>query len=246
MTRVKAPLATLLGVSIGAIAALVEAARHGDGLVVLALTMLPAILGAWIDWARLARPSLRARIASVALFALTVLAAIVAAVHTSTAVLIAPLPLLAMAALVWLASLALRGAALHGGALLGLTRVAGTVRQDEEDRVVLDAHDGVVELDRRAPELGEAPTVDVSIGASLTLLARQRALVHASPYRAERRWRATQVVAVGASSVELAEAVQRTARGWIAYLLALALLAALAAYAVAWTCVPSACALASL
>ena len=77
------PLATLIGCALGALFALVVAAlslgpleesRHP--LALFALAPLPGLLGAWLDWARLWRPSGRTRFWSLTLLLLTMAAAL--------------------------------------------------------------------------------------------------------------------------------------------------------------------------
>jgi hypothetical protein len=233
------PLATLMGVGLGLSGALMAAVvtldplePHARPLLPFALAVLPALLGLWFDWARLWKPSPRTRFWSAALGVMTALAAFdvaLVAEHATTAFFgaaLLPVGLAIGAQLGARAALAVTG---RGRRWLGFDRLGGAVRRDELDRVVLDTPEGVVELDRRVPELGPHRSVDLSVGAPLTVLARTRALGTRDPYRAERRWQATSVLGVAASSTELTAVVRRRARAWTIYLVVLGLLAGLMA-----------------
>ena len=245
------PLATLAGVALGVLGALIAAVlsvlpvrQASHPLLPFALALAPALLGVWIDWARLWRPSRRTRFWSAALLVLTAVATADAALLASSvtgSLLLAPLLPLGFAAIVQLGACLVLAVARRGRSVLGFTQVAGTVRRDETDRVVLDTPDGVVELDRRVPDLGPDRAVDLSIAAPLTVLARLSERGAGDPFRAERRHAAVAVLGVAPSSTGLAAIVRRRARAWTLYLLLLAALSAALAPAAAYSPAEAGC-----
>lgn len=219
------PLATLSGCAAGALFALIAAAlsfgpledaRHPLGL--FALAPLPAIAGAWLDWARLWRPSGRTRFWSAALLALTFAASVETFALSGSALWAAAIPLGALAVVATGAALLTRAPA-----LFGLRLIHGRVRRDEEERVILESEGGALSLDRRDPELGAQQTVDVSVGAPLATLARVVPEVgDGCPFRTERRARASALVAVAPDVAGLRLTVRRRARAWATFLVLLA------------------------
>jgi hypothetical protein len=238
------PRATLVGVGSGALAALIVAARGlfaeaeaARPLAPFVLCLLPAVVGLWIDWARLWRPSARSRFWSGALLGLTALATAEAAALAGgdrAWLALAPLVPLGAAGIVLSGARALLALTRRGSSLFGFGVVRGTVRRDERDRVLLETRGGVVTLDRRAPALGPDRTVDLSIGAPLAVIARLREHAPAAdPYRSERRLAARAVLGVAPDVSGLAAAVRRRARAWALYLAVLAAGASAAAAALA-------------
>lgn len=223
------PLATLAGCATGALFALVVAAlsfgpleesRHP--LALFALAPLPAAFGAWVDWARLWRPSGRTRFWSLTLLLLTCAGALEAWLLGMTPLWAAALPLGALVTV-------LAGSALLSRApgWLGLRLVEGRVRRDEAEQVILESEGGAITLDRRDPELGARRLVDVSIGASLATLARVAPLVaDGCPFRTERRAQVTALVAVAPDVRSLRALLRQRARAWAAFLAVLAIGAA--------------------
>ena len=219
------PLATLIGCALGALFALVVAAlslgpleesRHP--LALFALAPLPGLLGAWLDWARLWRPSGRTRFWSLTLLLLTMAAALEAWLLSGDPLWAAALPLGALTAVCIGVVLLTRAPA-----LFGLRLIQGRVRRDEEDQVILESEGGVITLDRRDPELGATQTVDVSIGAPLATLGRVKPVApDGCPFRSERRAHASALVAVAPDLPSLRGVLRRRARAWATFLCALA------------------------
>lgn len=233
------PLATLAGAALGVFTALLAVLLslgplEGSSypLAPFALAPLPAVLGAWLDWARLWRPSRRTRFWSAAALALSGLACLDAyasqvAGGSAIGLLVAPAVPLSFALVVVLGARAALGLTRSGRTTLGVALVDGVVRRDEIDRVVVDTRTTTVEIDRRHPELGSQRSVDLSIGAPLTLLARLRDTVgDGDPFRSERRSEATLVLGVASSPEALRAVWQTRARAWTAYLVGLAIAAA--------------------
>ena len=234
------PLATLAGAGLGVLAALIavllslgplEGASHP--LALFALAPMPAVLGAWLDWARLWRPSPRTRFWSGATLGLTGLACVDAIASNvmggpTVGLLLAPAVPLAFALLVTVGTRVLLGLARFSTPRLGVALVRGVVRRDELERLVIETRaDGradVIELDRRHPELGPRRSVDLSIGAPVTMLARIREKVRdGDPFRTERRSEATLVLGVASSREALRRAWRARARAWCVYLVTLAI-----------------------
>lgn len=230
------PLATLAGAAVGLLAALIAAVLSvsplratSHPLLAFALSPLPAVAGAWLDWARLYRPSPRTRFWSLALFGLSLLAAIEAALYfsdgASVALALAPALPLGAALVVYLGTRTLLLLSSRGRGLLGFELALGTIRRDEAERILLDTPDGVVELDRRsASELGPNRALDLSTGAPLCVLGRLRDVVKkGDPFRTERRSAAHAVLGIASSPRDLRVSTRARARAWVSYLLLLAL-----------------------
>lgn len=230
------PLATALGAALGLLVALVAAVLSATPLRLtvhplapFAVAPLPALLGAWIDWARLWRPTPRARRLSFALLALTGVAAVQTAFVASDlgprALWLAPAVPLAAALVVVSATRVLLFLGRRGVRVFGFELACGTVRAEELDRVVVDTGDGVLEVPRDASaDLGARRDFDLSVGSTVALLGRTRdEAPPAGPFRTERRARAGMVLGVAGSPRDLQVAVRRRARAWLAYLLLLAL-----------------------
>ncbi|MEZ4335084.1 MAG: hypothetical protein R3B82_00460 [Sandaracinaceae bacterium] len=230
------PLATALGAALGLLVALVAAVLSATPLRLtvhplapFAIAPLPALLGAWIDWARLWKPTRRARRFSFALLALAGLGAVeatwIAADAGPSAVAIAAAVPLFGALVVFGVSRALLFLGRRGVSVFGFELACGTVRAEETHRIVIDTGAGVLEVARDASaDLGAQRTFDLSVGSTIALLGRTRDEVpKAGPFRTERRARASAVLGVAGSPRDLGVTVRRRARAWLAYMFLLAL-----------------------
>ena len=241
------PAATGAGVMMGTLIALIGAALSfgpledaAHPLLAYALAPVPALAGVWIDWARLWRPSPRVRLYSggalLASGALAVDVGLAAAAHRDLSfALTAPLALFGVAAAVLAGARVLSWVAERGGAL-GWRVLAGQVRRDERDRVVVDTPEGALELDRRSAELGAQQRIALEVGSPVAVLARGHVAVpDRDPFRTERRVVARRVFAVAESRDALAARVRGRAGAWALYLALLAVaagaMAATGAYA---------------
>ncbi|MCB9598248.1 MAG: hypothetical protein H6719_36380 [Sandaracinaceae bacterium] len=252
------PLATALGAGLGLLVALVAAVLSATPLRLtvhplapFALAPLPALLGAWIDWARLWRPSPRTRFWSFALLALSGLGAVEASVWASDVgsmgLLLAPAVPVGAALVVGFGAWAMLFLGRRGVRVAGFELACGTIRKDEVERLVVDTGDGALEVSRAlSADLGSRREIDLSTGATIALLARVRdALPSVGPFRTERRAEARTVLAVAGSPRDLSRTVRRRARAWVGYLLLLALgasaFAATAAYQPQTACTARGC-----
>lgn len=244
------PLATIAGVGLGlsialvaAVVAVLPVAQAPRPLAPFVLALLPAVVGVWIDWARLWRPSRRTRFWSAALLGLTAFATVDTALwaggEASVGLLAAALPLGAALlvqagarALIWLTG--------RGRSLVGFHLACGAVRGEDAERVLLDTPDGVVAIDRRTPDLGPDRPFVLDVGAPLAVLARRTETASpGDPYRTERRFEARTILGVAGGPSALAARVRRRAGAWTRYLLGLAVAAALLGPALAHSPVES-------
>lgn len=191
---------------------------------------LPAIVGLWIDWARLYPTTRRAIATSGALLALTLLASAAGLFITEPAALaIAPAGLLALAIATLAGARVLDWLATRGRSAWDV--VTGVVRKEERDRFVLVTGDGeIAELDRGALDLGGLRTLEIAVGGPLAVLARVGKEAGA-PYRTEPRLCVTSIAAAGEDIRAVRRRLFARARSWALYALALALLASAASAA---------------
>ncbi len=229
------PLATALGAALGLLVALVAAVLSATPLRLTVLPLapfafapLPALFGAWMDWARLYRPTPRTRAWSFALLALTGIGALEAAwiaIEDGAFPWLAPAVPIGAALVVFATAQVILQLSRRGVRMLGFELACGTIRAEERDRLVLDTGAAALEVDRDASaDLGPARTFDLSVGSTLAVLGRLTdAAPSAGPFRTEARARASTVLGVAASPRDLSVAVRRRARAWVAYLLVLAI-----------------------
>lgn len=227
------PLASLAGCALAVLAsfALIVRGPAVDGAVgthLFSAFALFAILGLWIDWARLYPASRRTVFVSALAFVTTLLVALAGvtldAVHIAVATPFAAalaIPLAARA-FFWLAA---RGRS--DWAIL-----SGEVRHEEGERLVLVSAAGdVIALDRGSAELGSCRTVDVGVGSPLAVLARLDTAMAPDPYRSEARLGASQILAAAPDPSALRRRLYARARHWAFYACLLVPVAWLAAVA---------------
>ncbi len=233
----KLPLATGVGAILSTLAALVCAVvayvTSSRGLepsvAGFALAPLPTVLGLWLDWARLYRPTRRTRRWSFAFLVLAVFggleAGFVADRAGASGLLLGAAVPLACATLAVLGGGLLIALSRRGRGVLGFGVVCGAIRREESDRILLDSDEGLVELRRGdSDELGSRRLVDLSNGAPLAVLARLAPIVPgADPFRTQARALARPILGVAASPSLLRATLSARARAWTAYLLALAI-----------------------
>lgn len=209
----------------------------------LALCASLAIVGLWIDWARLYPTTRRAIGASGALFAFTLLLAGAASLFSPGALWIAPAVMVALAIATLLFARALFWLATRGRSAWGV--VSGVVREEERDRLVLVTGDGeLAALDRGALDLGGHRSLEIAVGGPLAVLARV-APESGDPYRSEPRLRVTSIAAAGEHTSAVRRRLFARARAWATYALTLALLAGAASAALAPPPEPPVCPLPS-
>lgn len=173
-----------------------------------------AVLGLWIDWARLYPTSRRTVLVSGGALVATFLVAATGAVFEAVEVVF--VLLLAVAVTIPLAARALWWLGTRGRSDWAV--VSGAIRREEGDRlVVVGAAGDVVELDRDAGELGSCRSVDVAPGSPLALLGRLHAEVAPDPYRSEARLRAKHVLAAALDLPGLRRRLYARARSWALY-----------------------------
>ncbi|MGE0784928.1 MAG: hypothetical protein AB7S26_04505 [Sandaracinaceae bacterium] len=192
-----------------------------------ALAAMPVMLGAWVDWARVWPATWRVRAASGALLASAIALGLMGrASDGAQALFAAGAPLVIGALSVHVASGWARRRFARGGSLLGFEIACGTVRTEGSERLVLDAGDGVFEVGRDTPSLGERRTFDVSVGSTIALLARRVRGVGRGPFRDDAGRRLVRVLAAAGSPRDLDRALAHRAYAWCGYLGLLAIGAA--------------------
>lgn len=232
------PLLTLLGVAIGALLALVGAAlsfgtlgQLPRPLMPLAFSPLPAMIGAWLDWARLWNPTRKVLVLSAGLMLGTVCLSALTAVMADGTLESMGIPFVVATA----ALLALVVRPLGIARRCGWRTLEGRVRRDESQRVVVETPVGVVDLGRDAAALGSHREIDLSIGKPLAVVARlQETQGEADPFRSERRHLASRVLAVASSREGIERRSSGRAIAWGGYLMGLALFATAFSAAIAY------------
>lgn len=213
------PLASFAGCALALLASSVHYARGPavDGVLGTHLFSgfaLFAILGLWIDWARLYPVSRRTVVVSAAAFVATLLLAFVGVVlngvgfvalaHIGAAVAIP----VGARVFWWLAARA-RSA---------WVVVSGEVRHEDHGRLVLVSPTGdVISLDRDADELSRCRAFHVSVGSSLAVLARLDTEMASEPYRREARLAAGRLLCAAPDPSALRRRFYKRARGWALY-----------------------------
>ncbi|MFK7986565.1 MAG: hypothetical protein AB8I08_11125 [Sandaracinaceae bacterium] len=236
------PLLTLLGVAIGGLLAIIGAALSFGSLgqlprplMPLAFSPLPAMVGAWLDWARLWNPTRKVLVSSAVLMLGTVCLSALTAVMAGGAVEAMGVPLVVAT----LALIALVARPLRLARWAGWRTLEGRVRRDESQRVVVETSVGVVDLGRDAAALGSHREIDLSIGRPLAVVARLRETQEeGDPFRSERRHFASRVLAVATSREGIQRRSSSRALAWGGYLIGLALFATAFSAAIAYAPAP--------
>lgn len=184
---------------------------------------IPALLGLWLDWARLYPVTRRAiRVSGAALVAALALELVLAPLGAPELV---PVTSITLAVTLVAGARVVHWLATRARSEWGV--MTGVVRREDRDRVLMVAGSDVIELDRDAADLGGRRALEITVGGPLAVLACFDAEVAPDLYRGEPRLRARRVLAAGADVPSVRRRLFARARSWALYACALALLTAL-------------------